>query len=299
MQNLRLWHSPEVLFIRVLRELEKHGNDGLWAIIDIVGSFFHGRTELPSKDIKALIKRVLLAPRLLVDTRDNMNGYHLEKLVHQLIMSGAIDNVYASKLAKQLMSICRRSADRVFYEFDDPARKALGYLLEIYPEVTWAAIAKKLTSKSWHERFYAENLLEAHHRDDHLGRSLAVPVPPAIYMAWVRENPRERALKALAWLPVADRPEKGPLVWHPELSAFVDEFCDMPGVLKALGRRLSPNSYFGGLVPYLEPIVPLVETWASHPKSSVRAWVPDVLGWLRKTIVSERKRTEEDIVRYG
>jgi hypothetical protein len=298
-QNLGLWHSPEVLFIRVLKELEKHGNDGLWAIVDIVGLFLHGDSKTPSKQLQTLTKRVLLAPQLFETTRSNMDGYHMEQLVRRLIKLGSVDKAYAAKLAKQLMSICRRGTDRVFYDLDDPVRKALGYLLEIYPDVTWAAIAKKLTSKTWHDRFYAENLLKSHHRDDHLARSLAVPVPPAIYMAWVREKPKERAAKVVTWLPIADRPEKGPLVWNPELNAFVDEFGDVPGVLQELGGRLSPNSYSGGLAPYLEPIVPLVETWAGHPKASVRAWVPDVLSWLRKTIVAERKRSEEEVVRYG
>lgn len=298
-QNLGLWRSAEVLFIRVLRELKKHGNDGLWTIIDIIGMFLHGDTDVYSRNLQILTKQVLLAPQLLVATRSTMDGYHMEQLVHRLVQSGAIDKPYATKLAKQLMSICRRGADSVFYELDDPVRRALGYLLDIYPDVVWAAIATKLTSKSWHDRFYAENLLESHHRDDHLARPLAVPVPPAVYMAWVREEPQERAVMAVAWLPIADRPEKGPLAWNPELSAFVDEFCDIPEVLQELGGRLSPRSYCGGMAPYLEPIVPLVETWASHPKASVRAWVPDVLGWLRKTIVSERKRSEEDIVRYG
>ncbi len=298
-QNLGLWRSPEALFIPVLQELEKHGNDGLWTVVDIVAMFLHGGSNLPSKELKTLTKRVLLAPKLFEGTRNNMDGYHMEQLVHRLIKLGAIDKAFAAKLAKQLMSICRRGTDSFFYKLDDPVRKALGYLLEIYPDVTWAAIARKLSSKTWHDRFYAENLLESHHRDDHLARALAVPVPPAIYMAWVREKPKERAPKALAWLPIADRPEKGPLVWHPELSAFVDEFCDIPEVLQELGGRLSPNSYSGGLAPYLEPIVPLVEAWASHPKASVRAWVPDVLSWLRKTIVAERKRSEEEVVRYG
>jgi hypothetical protein len=297
-QNLGLWRAPEALFIRVLQELEKHGNDGLWTVVDIVGFFLHDGINVPSKKLLTLTKRALIAQKLFHATRSNMDGYHMEQLVRRLIKLGAVDEAYAARLAKQSMSICRRGADRLYYDLDDPVRKALGYLLEIYPYVTWAAIAKKLTSKTWHDRFYAENLLESSHRDDHLARSLAVPVPPAIYLAWVREKPKERAVKAVAWLPIADRPEKTPLVWNPELVAFVDEFGDLPGVLQEIGGRLSPSSYSGGLAHYLEPIVPLVETWANHPKPSVRAWVPDVLSWLRKTIITERKRSEEDIVRY-
>ena len=298
-QDLGLWRSPEVLFIRVLQELEKHGNDGLWTIVYIVGLFLHGGNNVLSERLETLTKRVLVAPQLFVAARHNMYGHLLEQLIYQLSRSGAVDKKYAEKLARQLMSICRRGPNSVFYQLDDSVRKALGYLLEIYPNLIWSIIAKNLSSKNSHDRSYAETLLKSHDQDDHLGQSLALPVPIAIYMAWVREKPGERAVKAVAWLPIADRTEEGALVWNPELIGFVDEFCDIPAVLQELGGRLSPSSYSGGLVPYLEPIVPLVETWASHPKASVRAWVSDVLSWLRKTIVSERKRSEEDIVRYG
>ena len=55
-----------------------------------------------------------------------------------------------------------RGTDRVFYDLDDPVRKIFsGRLIALHPTVIWAEIGKKLTSKSWYDRFYAEHLLEA------------------------------------------------------------------------------------------------------------------------------------------
>ena len=165
--------------------------------------------------------------------------------------------------------------------------------------MTWAAVTKKLTSKSWYDRFYAENLLEARHRDDHLARGLSFGVPQNIYLDWVRENPKARAAITVAWLPIAEKETSGQLKWHPELEAFVAEFGDQPDVLSAISRRLIPTFYWGGLARYLEPIVPLVESWLTHPGAHVRNWATNQLDGLRKTIVDETKRSEEDVVRLS
>jgi hypothetical protein len=165
--------------------------------------------------------------------------------------------------------------------------------------VTWAEIAKKLTSKSWHVRHYAERLLEAHHRDDHLSRGVSFGIPPNIYLDWVRENSTVRAANAVAWLPIAEKEESARLKWHPELEVFVAEFGDKPDVLSAISRRLMPWVTLSGLATYLDPIVPLVESWITHPNAHVRTWAASQLDWLRKAIVDDLKRSEEDEVRFS
>lgn len=169
----------------------------------------------------------------------------------------------------------------------------------LYPKVTWGAIAKKLTSKSWQDRHYAERLLEAHHREDHLARGVSFGVPPNIYLDWVRENSEARAADAVAWLPIAEKDESGRLKWHPELEAFVAEFGHKPDVLSAISMRLIPTIFWGGLEQHLEPIVPLVESWMTHPNAYVRNWAANQLDRLRKTIVDETRRSEEDEVRFS
>src|SRR5690606_30852180 len=116
-------------------------------------------------------------------------------------------------------------------------------------------------------------------------------VPQSIYLDWVREDPKTRAASAVAWLPIAGRQESG-LKWHHELEAFVAEFGEQPDVLPAVSRRLMPTSWWGGLARYLEPIIPLVENWLSHPNPHVRDWAVKQLDWLRKKIVDETKRSE-------
>ena len=146
----------------------------------------------------------------------------------------------------------------------------------------------------------ARPLLEAHNgfHDDHLGRGLGIDIPPSQFLAWVRTKPEKRAATAVSWLPIAERNTNGVLSWHPELEAYVTEFGNAPGVLEALTSRLHPKSWSGGLAPYLEPIVPLVQTWSAHKNPAVRGWVSKQIEWLTNSIRAERKRSEEDVVRY-
>lgn len=299
-QNLGHSRVDAKVLLPLIRELENHGTDGLWTILDIIDMYLYGGTRKATKGLIAEVKRVLVAPELIDAVRNNMDGYHLENHVKRLISLGAISAPYARQLTKRLLGICRQSSDRVFYQLDDPVRKVLSLLLSLHPQPVWDEIAKKLTSKSRHVRFYVEHLLEAHRgfNEDHLGRGLGIDIPPSQFLAWVRAKPEKRAAIVVDWLPIAERDMNGVLSWHPELEAYVAEFGNTPGVLEALTSRLHPNSWSGGLAPYLEPIVPLVQTWSAHKNPEVRDWASRQSEWLTKSILAERKRSEEDVVRY-
>ena len=102
-ESLRLWQIDVKLVMGVLRELERHGNDGLWSILDIVGMYLHGGQNTAPKELAAFIKRVVVNPALMEAVRHNMDGYHLEQVVGHLVKLGAIDETYAKKLAKQVL----------------------------------------------------------------------------------------------------------------------------------------------------------------------------------------------------
>ena len=221
-------------------------------------------------------------------------------MVEQLVKLGAIGANFAEKLARQVMRICRQDASKFFYNLDGPVRNILSRLAALQPDKVWNEITKKLTSRSWDDRFYVEVLLKANRMDEsHLGVGLSINVPSQIYINWVRKKPQKRAAMAVAWLPIAEKDEGVRLKWHPELEKFMDEFGDQPNVLPALSLRLHPSSWSGGLAPYLEPVLPMVEGWSKHRSSSVRAWASEQLDWLQKEIAQDLKRSEEDVVHFG
>ncbi|MHB1098534.1 MAG: hypothetical protein ACYCZR_03155, partial [Burkholderiales bacterium] len=271
-------HLSQSQFLPLLEELERHGANGLWVILDIVLMYLYGGTKQPEPPLVKLLKRVITTPALMEATRNNMDGYHLQEAIGKLVKMGEVSGPYAAKLVKQLLRICKKQAGHVFYDLDDPARKALGALIELHPKVVWDEISKKLLSPKWDIRYYTESLLgDRHTNDDHLARGLLFPVPSELILEWVRKDPATRAIPAAAWIPVAVKNSDGSLSWDPELERFVSEFGDVPDVMPAISKRLHPSSWWGSLAPYLEPVIPLIESWRTHPKGEVRRWASNQL----------------------
>lgn len=290
-------HLSDAEIMPLFLELEQHSNDGLWTILGMANMLLFGGRQ-PTKELAKFFKRVLINPALVERVRHNMDGHHLAQVVERVAAFDEIKASYAKKLAKQLLRICRKNADRTFYDLDDPVRKSLTILARLYPAQVWEEVAKKLTSKSWDVRFYSERLLVSRHGDNYLALGIAFDVPPATFLAWVRAAPQERAAKAVDWLPVAVRAEDGILHWHAEMEAFVIEFGDQPEALQAIAKRLRPTSWWGSLAPHLEAILPLLEQWTTHQSPKAREFANGMIVSLRRQIVEERKRSEEDVVRF-
>ena len=48
------------------------------------------------------------------------------------------------------------------------------------------------------------------------------------------------------------------------------------------------------MVPHLEPLLPLLEKWTQrHPRSHVRQWSRERIGYINAEIDASRKRDEE------
>ena len=142
-------------------------------------------------------------------------------------------------------------------------------------------------------RFHAEHIFELPH-ENHLGPGLLHGLPPLVYLDWVRKAPGARAEIAMKWLPIVTARTDGIWTWSPELEAYVNEFGDQPRVLLGLARRLRPRSWWGSLVPHIEPFLPLLEMWTqSHSRSEVRRWAREQIEYINAEIDSSRRHDEE------
>lgn len=117
-------------------------------------------------------------------------------------------------------------------------------------------------------------------------------------MRWVRQDSHARAALAVDWLTIAVKGEDGSLKWSWEVEDYVREFGSIPAVLDALSARIHPTAWWGSLAPILEPLVPLLESWRTHPNPAVRDWVGRTIDTLHSEICEHSKRSEEDVVRY-
>jgi hypothetical protein len=170
-------------------------------------------------------------------------------------------------------------------------------LLKTNPQEVWAQLSPLLLSKDWLVRDRVKNLIEFE-RDDNLGPGLLFGLPENLYLDWTRRNPDDRATIVMDWLPIAVKANDGTLSWHPALEAFVREFGAKKGVLAGIGIRLHPRSWWGSVAPFLEPLIPLLESWDTHPLPEVRSWAEQSIVHLKKQIEEERRR-DDDPTRFN
>jgi hypothetical protein len=285
-------HFPAKDILPLLDELSQHGAAGLWTVLDMVSMYLHGgRTPEPA--LLRKIKDILLAPELLTSTNHrNRDGYTLEQMVETLSRQGAITRAFARALTRQVLFICRNRNDYdLFYELDDPVRKVLRTLMNVYPREVWTEIASLLVSEDCMIRHRAEQLVELS-GDNSLGAGLLNALPSEFYLDWVRESPKQRAAIVMHWVPVADKAADGTLSWNPALESFVGEFAEQDGVLAQLAIRLYPRTWWGSIAPLLEPLLPLLQNWTTHASPAVRKWAHDQREHLKKKIADAAHRSE-------
>ena len=209
-----------------------------------------------------------------------------------------IDKKFARALAKQLFSICTQHDNDIFFIMDSPVRTALRALIEEHPKEIWTEASKLLLQNDPEVKFRFEHLVECP-AENHLGSGLFYyNLPAELYLDWARKAPSLRAFIIVKWMQLTLKTTGDELSWHPALQTFIAEFGAADHVLDELSARLCPRSWSGSLVPYLEPLLSLLETWTSHPLPTVRQWASRQIIGLKNWIEQERRGDEENIIRY-
>lgn len=276
----------------LLDELPRHGGKGLWTAVEIISMYLHSG-RVPAKALLKKLKTLMLAPALFdVTSARPGDGHHLQEMTKLLAESKAIDAKFAKSLAKQILTICQRRKSDVFHVFRTPARAVLTRLMGLHPTEVWSAISNLALSKDPLIRYYVQHLVEVDD-DNHLGAGLLCDLPADLYLAWVRKAPEKRARFVMKWLPIVQKANDGSLLWHSAFVAFVNEFGQHKFVLPEASVRMLPSSYFGSIAPHIAPLVPLLKSWSSHPKSEIRLWASDTISSLRAYIGDEEKHEAE------
>jgi hypothetical protein len=255
----------------MLDELMAHGAEGLWTALDITIMVLYGGKR-PPEPFFAIIRSILAAPALFDNVvRGTRDAHHLHEIIELLIKHHAIDKKFVRALARQLFSICIQRNNDIFFIMDSPVRTALRTLMEDHPKEIWTEASKLLLQNDSEVGFCFGHLMECP-SENHLGSGLFYVLPAELYLDWARKAPSLRAFVIVKWMPLTIKTTGDKLIWHPALEAFIAEFGAADRVLDELSARLCPRSWSGSLVPYLEPLLPLLETWTNHPLSTVRQW---------------------------
>jgi hypothetical protein len=281
----------------LLDALMRQGAVGLWTALDVIYMYLY-QNVAPDPEMGERIKQILLADQLFVSlNRGVSDGYHLEQMVALLAEHKLLTTRFVRSLASRTFSIADVKDSEVFFALDEPVRKVLRILIPLYPREVWGVACDLVISADPLRRFRLQSLLKPSLDDDFGGGPLS-DIPPAIYLDWVRAEPHRRAHIVASWLPVAMKAADDSPQWHPVIVSFIDEFGSSDGVLHEVGRRIHPSSWWGSLVPHLEPWLPLLQQLLDHPVGEVRSWAQRQLDHLRDVIASERKSDDEDPVRF-
>lgn len=281
----------------LLDELIHHGTTGLWTVLDIIFMYLHP-DKRPDEVLEKKLKAILVSPKLFEKVnRQTTDGYHLEQGVALLAKHNLLNGSYVRALIKRMLKLAKMKQSAIFFELDDPVRKILDKLTPIFPKEVWVEVAAALLWKDALHRYQLKQLLKSD-RDDHIGAGPLFGLPSEIYLDWVRKDPKRRAALIAEWLPIAKKNDDGSFSWHPAVEAFLTEFGTVRSVLGTISTRMHPSSWWGSLVPHLEPWVPLLKTWLAHPLMEVRIWAQEQIEGLQKNIETEKKCDEEDVVRW-
>ena len=289
-------HLSSVEFMPLLDELINHGALGLWSALDVIFMYLHPG-KAPDRPLEKKLKEILISDELFKGpVRHAMNGHHLEETVALLARHKMLDGRYVRALARQMLTLAdvKKSTKFSFMELDEAVRKALSILLPLFPNEVWAGIAPRLIATRSRSDYWLEQLLETN-AEDNIGAGPLFALPPNVYLDWVRANAAVRAAIIIRWLPIACRNKSGVLAWHPALQgSTVAEFGAHEAVLNETARRMHPRGWWGSLVPFLRPWLPLLRGWLTHPIPQVRTWAQHQTRHLDgQLIVFHRKRDEE------
>jgi hypothetical protein len=294
----QLEHLSPKDFMPVLDELVRQGAAGLWSALDMISMYLHPG-KAPDALLEKKLKEILIAPELFEGkVRYGMDGYHLEQSATLLAKHKMLNAPYVRLLARRMLALVDVKDSNVIMELDGPVRKVLSLLMPLFPAEVWAAVAPRLIAKRSRSEFWLEHLINTE-SDDNFGAGPLFSLPPKTYLDWVRKDPANRAAIVAKWLPIATKNEAGGLSWHPAIESFVQEFGSHQGVLKGITMRIRPSPSWGSVVPFLEPWLPLLRSWLAHPMAEVQAWAQQQVDYLNQLIVSERKRDEEEDVRFS
>lgn len=276
----RMSHLAAVDILPLLGELSENGPDGLLAAIDIITMILHGDGELTG-DLLSVLKDVLVDP-ILFDAagHDRMMGHNVERMIALLVRRKLVDLPFAQALINQLLSICTPLRNNVFHDLSGSVRNSLRALIQLCPREVWISISKLLITDDYLVRHRIDWLLRREN-DAYQGPGFLFDLPEALYLDWARKDPLHRASIVMKWLPITRKNDAGDLEWHPSLKNFISEFGDQDNVLGALSSRLHPLSWWGPLLPHLQPQLKLLESWLAHPNLKIRQWARDRMNWIK------------------
>lgn len=169
-------------------------------------------------------------------------------------------------------------------------------LLRDYYSLSWPIFSENLGKKGkelqdWRFSYNLSNIFEIEVALNEDSSSLLSLVPQDFLVRWC--NSMDRALILSEVLPVYLK-VGGQIDFSPVAKFLIDKYGFNEKVLVNIYRNMTPNSWWGSIVPYYEQAIRVLVHLKEHDSRQVRAWVKNVIDHLNKSISREKQREAED-----
>jgi hypothetical protein len=295
-----LAHLKAQDIVVLLDELaENHATEGLWAAIEIILMYRHGRDEFEPL-LLARVKQYLAAPALLGETNHVQRSYLIEAAVQSLAKREAIDDMLATALAEQVIRTCQDAGWLGAHRgFADASRQIVGVLVKEQPDALWRSISSFVERATPGERRRLQRIVgsagEAFTADADLQKSagplFGVHEPSCI--KWADGDPPSRAPFLCEFFPVFSRDDGGHVHWHPSMTAIAERYGQYESFLAALDGRVHVSAWSGSLVPYLEFYFEPLQEWIDRKSGPLADWARNKRYELERQIVAEQRSDDE------
>jgi hypothetical protein len=301
-----------------------HGADGLWVAIQIIVMYQYDKKELDAHLVEK-IEQIISSPELLGQEQSGTRDGHLfQRLISMVYKHCGIDDKFAIGLSNIVINLCQIENRTIFSELDSYLQRVMMLLVKEKPIILWEQLSRFFEIATPLEVYYLRKLtgipLDISDSQSHNRAGILFGIPLTHYdecKKWADVDPEIRSPFLCSFYPVieiettanselvsdSEVPTLETLTidiekvqqcrWHPELERLTQDFGHVQEFREALYYRLSPNSWWGSMIPYLEIYLIPLKSWFTHPISEMAIWARDVYRLLENKIEQEQERDQE------
>ncbi len=279
----------------LLELAENHGANGKWSALEIISMYQFGRDAL-DQGLESITKDLLTRPTLLdAINRRNRDGHLFQSLIEMISKAGKLDQLFASRIAGQIVRLCQLDDYEVFHALDDAMRGALAIALRDQPTEIWLSLSQFAETATSLERHRLQSLIgPGRSGEAYDGAGILFGVPEDQMFAWADRDPGPRAAFLASFYPTIVKDGEAEYTWHDAMQRLANRYGAEEMFRDALVRRMRPSSWWGSIVPFLKKYLRPLEEWSSHSVPQIASWARIVYGRLENDIAAEKMSDEED-----
>ena len=274
----------------LLAALQQRDAEGVWAALDIVSMYLHGRKDrIPA--LKNRIVALLKTPGLLSQEKTSVSDdHHFEVLAKVILDDENSGAELARHLASEIVAVCKLKSFP--YNRDHLIKKLMDVLFAKHVRDAWPPFRDAIAENNPLTQFHLEHVLGAGFDKDEGRKGVLFTYSDDELLNWCREAPEVAPAFLAKIVPLLLREDDKPK-FSPFVMRLLDEFGKQKDILSAIASNMHSFSSVGSRVPYYETRLKALESLLTHRHKEVRDFARKEIAALKTQIEHERKRDQE------